>query len=57
MQRINQRQGFIVSAVIHLTLLMILVSADPKVFEPGVVASRLERYRCPAPRKSRSATA
>ena len=34
MQRINQRQGFLVSAVIHLTLLMILVSADPKLFEP-----------------------
>ena len=34
MQRVDQRQGFLVSAVIHLTLLMILVSADPSAFEP-----------------------
>jgi protein TonB len=33
-QRINQRQGFLVSAVIHLTLLMIVVSADPSAFRP-----------------------
>jgi TonB family protein len=33
-ERINQRQGFLVSAVIHLTLLMILVSADTSIFEP-----------------------
>ena len=33
MQRINQRQGFLVSAVIHLTFLMMMVSADPKLFE------------------------
>ena len=43
MQRINQRQGFLVSAVIHLTLLMILVSADPKLFEhPEPEPSELE---------------
>ena len=33
-QRVNQRQGFLVSAVIHLTLLMILVSADPNALDP-----------------------
>lgn len=44
MQRINQRQGFLASAVIHLTLLMILVSADPKLFEPREIEpSELER--------------
>jgi TonB family protein len=43
-QRINQRQGFLVSAVIHLTLLMILVSADPEIFEPRELdPSELER--------------
>jgi TonB family protein len=33
-ERINQRQGFLVSAVIHLTLLMILVSAEPTLLDP-----------------------
>ncbi|PYQ18686.1 MAG: hypothetical protein DMF79_14360, partial [Acidobacteria bacterium] len=29
MERINQRQGFLVSAILHLTILMILVSHPP----------------------------
>jgi TonB family protein len=36
-ERINQRQGFLVSAVIHLTLLMILVSAEPSILDPQEV--------------------
>ena len=39
MQRFNQRQGFLVSAILHLTILMILISSPPKpripeVFDP-----------------------
>jgi protein TonB len=34
-ERINQRQGFLVSAVIHLSLLMMLVSADMSTLSPG----------------------
>jgi protein TonB len=38
-QRFNQRQGFLVSAILHLTILMILISSPPKpripeVFDP-----------------------
>jgi TonB family protein len=43
-QRINQRQGFLVSAVVHLTFLMILVSASEHSFEPRELeAEELER--------------
>ena len=30
MNRVNQRQGFLVSAIVHVTMLMILVSAEHK---------------------------
>ena len=34
MQRFNQRQGFLVSAILHLTILMILISSPPKPWNP-----------------------
>lgn len=34
MQRFNQRQGFLVSAILHLTILMILISSPPKPRTP-----------------------
>ena len=44
MQRINQRQGFLVSAVIHLTLLMMLLSMEPSPKSPtDLDASELEK--------------
>jgi protein TonB len=43
-QRFNQRQGFLVSAVIHLTLLMMVLSLEPRPRKPGELdASELER--------------
>jgi protein TonB len=33
-QRFNQRQGFLVSAILHLTILMILISSPPKPWNP-----------------------
>ena len=44
MHRFNQRQGFIVSAVIHLTLLMILIAHPPAARRPELVdPSTLEK--------------
>lgn len=44
MTRANQRQGFLVSAVIHLTLLMILLAQPPKPSDvEGLDPSELER--------------
>lgn len=44
MQRFNQRQGFLVSAVIHLTLLMMVLSLEPRPRKPGDLnASELEK--------------
>ena len=34
MQRFNQRQGFLVSAILHLTILMILISRPPSLRNP-----------------------
>jgi protein TonB len=43
MQRVNQRQGFLVSAVIHLTLLMLLLAESPNTLTPeGLDPSDLE---------------
>jgi protein TonB len=43
-QRFNQRQGFLVSAVIHLTLLMMVLNLEPRPRKPGELdASELER--------------
>jgi periplasmic protein TonB len=43
-QRFNQRQGFLVSAVIHLTLLMMVLSLKPINRKPGDLdASELEK--------------
>jgi protein TonB len=43
-QRFNQRQGFLVSAVIHLTLLMMVLSLEPRPRKPGELnASELEK--------------
>jgi protein TonB len=42
--RLNQRQGFLVSAVIHLTFLMMLLSLEPRTPKPGDLdASELEK--------------
>jgi protein TonB len=42
--RFNQRQGFLVSAVIHLTFLMMLLSLEPRPRKPGdLSASELEK--------------
>jgi len=42
-QRINQRQGFLVSAVIHLTFLMMLLTMKPSARNPtDLTASELE---------------
>ena len=44
MQRFNQRQGFLVSAVIHLTLLMVLIAHPPLGRKPQEIdPSTLER--------------
>ncbi len=44
MQRFNQRQGFIVSAVIHLTLLMILIAHPPSFRQRSAIdPSTLEK--------------
>jgi protein TonB len=42
-QRVNQRQGFLVSAVIHLTLLTIVLFQPPPKGTPGLDPSELER--------------
>jgi protein TonB len=42
-QRVNQRQGFLVSAVIHLTLLMILLAQPPDRTQEERDLSELER--------------
>ena len=43
-QRFNQRQGFLVSAILHLTLLMILISHPPTARKPDEIdLAALER--------------
>jgi protein TonB len=43
-RRFNQRQGFLVSAILHLTFLMILISHPPKARRPDEIdPSALER--------------
>ena len=44
MHRFNQRQGFLVSAILHLTILMILISRPPSERRPDEIdPSTLER--------------
>lgn len=46
MQRFNQRQGFLVSAILHLTILMILISSPPSPRKPEVIdPNSLERKK------------
>ena len=41
MQRFNQRQGFLVSAILHLTILMILVSLPPMPRTPDAIDPKM----------------
>ena len=46
MRRFNQRQGFLVSAAVHLTLLMILITTPPTPRKPDAIdPSTLERTK------------